>query len=118
MKTTPGFDEQSVLALVNELHDANPGKRTFTLMEIVDALGGPGTGSSSFAGAIVMDEEGEIIKPRRLMTAWMETLNEILKKLGQEDKLAVTTVAVVVFSPGRVVGHGQPKPGLPGAGGD
>ena len=84
-----------MLALVNELREANPRKRTFTLLEIADALGGPGAGSASFAAATLTDE-GKIIKPDRLMTTWMEVLNEILKKLGREDKLAVTTVAVVV----------------------
>ncbi len=95
MESISGFNEESVLALVNELCEANPGKRTFTLLEIADALGGPGTGSASFAAETLTDE-GKIIKPHRLMTTWMEVLNEILKKLGQEDKLAVTSVAVVV----------------------
>ena len=74
MDTRPGFDQESVLGLVNELHEANPAKRSFTLMEIADALWGPG--SASFAGATVVDSEGRIIKPRRLMPAWMETLNK------------------------------------------
>ena len=39
---------------------------------------------------------------RQLMPAWMETLNNILTKLGEEDTLAVTTVAVVVFPGGRL----------------
>jgi len=95
MEDIPGIDEESVLALVNELREANPEKRTFTLLEIADALGGPGTGSASFAAA-TLTNEGKIVKPRRLMTTWMEVLNEILKKLGQEDKLAVMSVAVVV----------------------
>ena len=100
-----------MLALVNELHEANPAKRSFTLMEIADALWGPG--SASFAGATLLDPEGKIVKPRRLMPAWMETLNSILTKLGDEDRLAVTTVAVVVF-PGRhavVEGAGQSASG-------
>lgn len=109
MEDIPAIDEQSVLALVNELRDANPGKRTFTLLEIADALGGPGTGSASFAATTSMDDEGKIVKPRRLMSHWMEVLNEILKKLGQEDKLVVTTVAVVVSSTGRAVVQGPPK---------
>jgi hypothetical protein len=100
MDNTPGFNEESVLALVRELREANPKKRTFTLLEIADALGGPGTGSASFAAATLTDE-GKIIKPHRIMTTWMEVLNEILKKLGQEDKLAVTTVAVVVSAYGQ-----------------
>lgn len=101
MDTRPGFDQESVLALVNELHEASPAKRSFTLMEIADALWGPG--SASFAGATVVDSEGRIIKPRRLMPAWMETLNNILTRLGEEDTLAVTTVAVVVFPGGQAV---------------
>ena len=43
MRTGPGFDEQSVLALVNQLHDANPAKRTFTLADVAEALYGPGS---------------------------------------------------------------------------
>jgi hypothetical protein len=38
METHPGFDQEYVLTLVNELHEANPAKRSFTLMEIADAL--------------------------------------------------------------------------------
>jgi hypothetical protein len=48
MRTLRGFDEESVLALVRELHESNPEKRAFTLMEIADALHGPG--SAAFAG--------------------------------------------------------------------
>jgi hypothetical protein len=118
MEDIPAIDEQSVLALVNELREANPEKRMFTLLEIADALGGPDTGSASFAVTTVMDDEGEIIKPRRFMTRWMEVLNEILKKLGQENKLAVTTVAVVVSPTARAVVHERPEPGHAGAGGD
>jgi hypothetical protein len=106
VETRSGFDVESVLALVSELHDSNPEKRAFTLMEIADAL--YGSGSASFAGATAVDERGEIIKPRVLMPGWMKVLNSILENLGQEDKLAVTTVAVVVFPSGRAVVHGGP----------
>jgi hypothetical protein len=113
METLPGFDQESARAFVNELHEANPAKRSFTLMEIADAMWGPG--SASFAGATVMDSEGGIIKPRRLMPAWMEVLNNILTKLGEEDTLAVTTVAVVVFPRGQAVEEsaGGSGPGRP-----
>jgi hypothetical protein len=93
METRPGFDQESVLALVNELHEANPAKRSFTLMEIADAMWGPG--SATLADATATQPDSRIT--RRLMPAWMETLNNILTKLGEEDTLAVTTVAVVVF---------------------
>jgi hypothetical protein len=108
METRPGFDQESVRALVNELHEANPAKRSFTLMEIADAMWGPG--SASFGDATVRYPDGRIT--RRLMPAWMETLNNILTKLGEEDTLAVTTVAVVVFAGGRAVveGAGQSGP--------
>jgi hypothetical protein len=113
METRPGFDQESVLALVNELHAANPAKRSFTLMEIADAMWGPG--SASFAVATLVDPEGRSIKPRRLMPAWMDVLNNILTNLGEEDALAVTTVAVVVFAGGQAVveSAGQSGPGQP-----
>lgn len=95
----PGFDQESVLALVSELHEANPAKRSFTLMEIADALWGPGSASFGYATAPYADGR----TARRLMPAWMETLNNILMKFGEEDTLVVTTVAVVVFPSGQVV---------------
>ena len=98
METMPGFDQESVLALVNELHEANPAKRSFTLMEIADALWGPGSASFGYATAPYADGR----TARRLMPAWMETLNNLMK-LGEEDTLAVTTVAVVVFPSGQAV---------------
>ena len=103
MDTRPGFDQESVLGLVNELHEANPAKRSFTLMEIADALWGPG--SASFGYATTAYPDGRTT--RRLMPAWMETLNNILTNLGEEDTLAVTTVAVVVFPGGQVKGEDQ-----------
>ena len=92
-----------MLTLVNELHEANPAKRSFTLMEIADALWGPGSASFGYATAVYPDGR----TTRRLMPAWMETLNNILTKLGEEDTLAVTTVAVVVFPGGQVSGGDQ-----------
>ena len=99
METMPGFDQESVLTLVNELHEANPAKRSFTLMEIADALWGPGSASFGYATAPYPDGR----TARRLMPAWMQTLNNILMKLEEEDTLAVTTVAVVVFPSGQAV---------------
>jgi hypothetical protein len=108
METRPGFDQESVLALVNQLHEANPAKRSFTLMEIADAMWGPG--SATLADATAIHPDGRIT--RRLMPAWMETLNNILTKLGEDNTLAVTTVAVVVFPRRQAVveGAGQSGP--------
>jgi hypothetical protein len=103
METRPGFDQESVLTLVNELHEASPAKRSFTLMEIADALWGPGSASFGYATNLYPDGR----TARRLMPAWMETLNNILTNLGEEDTLAVTTVAVVVFPAGQVGGEDQ-----------
>ena len=96
MRTGPGFDEQSVLALVNQLHNANPAKKTFTLAEVAEALYGPE--SAAIAQGSVVAPEGQAIN-RPAMPAWMEVLNNILKKLGQEGQLQIMTTAVVVFPP-------------------
>jgi hypothetical protein len=95
MQELPGFDEQAVLALVNELHETNPTKRTFTLAEIAEAMHGPG--SAAIAQGSVVGPDGQTIS-QPAMPAWMEALNNILKKLGQDGQLRVTTTAVVVFS--------------------
>jgi hypothetical protein len=103
VRTGPGFDEQSVLALVNQLHAANPAKMTFTLAEVAEALYGPG--SAAFArGSVVMTSAGQPVE-RHIMPAWMEVLNNILKKLGEEGRLQVMTTAVVVFPPGVAEGR-------------
>jgi hypothetical protein len=57
MSTSSGFDEQSVLALVNQVHAADPAKSTFTLTEIAEALYGPG--SAAIARAV--DSSGQPI---------------------------------------------------------
>ena len=93
MSTSSGFDEQSVLALVNRLHAADSAKSTFTLTEIAEALYGPG--SAAIARAV--DSSGQPIS-RPPMPAWMDVLNNILKKLGQEGQLKIMTTALVVFS--------------------
>ena len=46
-----------------------------------------------------MTSAGQLAK-RHIMPAWMEVLNNILKKLGEEGHLQVMTTAVVVFPPG------------------
>ena len=79
MRTGPGFDEQSVLALVNQLHDANPAKRTFTLADVAEALYGPG--SAAIAQGDLVAPAGQAVS-QPVMPAWMEVLNNILKKLG------------------------------------
>ena len=94
MRTFPEFDERAVLALVSELHENNPAKRTFTLAEIAEAMHGPG--SAAIAHGSVAAPAGQTIS-QPAMPAWMEVLNNILKKLGQEGQLRVTTAAVVVF---------------------
>ena len=81
MRTGPGFDEQSVLALVNQLHDANPAKRTFTLADVAEALYGPG--SAAIAQEALAAPAGQAVS-QPAMPAWMEVLNNILKKLGRE----------------------------------
>jgi hypothetical protein len=99
MRTTSGFDEESVLALVNVLHERNPAQKTFTLTEIAEALQGPGS-TRIAQGSVVTNTPGEIIAPP-IMPAWMEALNNILKKLGQEGRLQIITTAVAVFPPGQ-----------------
>jgi hypothetical protein len=95
MGTSSGFDEQSVLALVNQLHAANPAKSTFTLTEIAEALYGPG--SAAIARGTVVDSSGQPIS-QPPMPAWMDVLNNILKKLGQEGQLKIMATALVVFN--------------------
>jgi hypothetical protein len=102
MRTGPGFDEQSVLALVNQLHDANPAKMTFTLAEVAEALYGPEI--AAIAQGSVMASENQPVR-RHIMPAWMEVLNNVLKKLGEEGHLQVMTTAVVVFPPGVAEGR-------------
>jgi hypothetical protein len=71
---------------------------TFTLADVAEALYGPG--SAAFArGSAVVTSAGQPVK-RHIMPAWMEVLNKILKKLGEEGRLQVMTTAVVVFPPG------------------
>ena len=102
MRTDPGFDEQSLLTLINQLHDANPAKMTFTLAEVAEALYGPG--SAAIAQGGVMASENQPVR-RHIMPAWMEVLNNVLKKLGEEGHLQVMTTAVVVFPPGVAEGR-------------
>jgi hypothetical protein len=56
MRTGPGFDEQSVPALVNQPHAANPARRTFTLADVAEALYRPGTAAIA---------QGVLVAPRR-----------------------------------------------------
>jgi hypothetical protein len=75
MVETPGFTEASVLGLVNGLHAANPEKITFTLAEIAEAMA-PGQ-----VAAVKADNSIALI--------WVESLNNILKKLGRDKRLTV-----------------------------
>jgi hypothetical protein len=88
MRTGPGIDEQSVLALVNRLHGANPAEMTFILTEVAEALYGPG--SIATTQGSVMTTEGQPVR-QHIMPAWMEVLNSLLKKLGEEGQLQVMT---------------------------
>jgi len=95
MRTARGLDEESVLALVNDLHKSDPAKRTFTLAEVAEGLGWPG-GSILAQRAVATNDHGEILEVPA-MPAWAEALNVILKKLGQDGKLTIITTAVAVF---------------------
>jgi hypothetical protein len=72
-----GFTEASVLDVVNKLHADNPGKVTFRLAEIAEAMA-PEQIAAVRAGSDVV-------------LIWMESLNNILKKLGQDGRLTVIT---------------------------
>ena len=102
MRAGPAFDEQSVLALVNELHDADPAKMTFTLAEVAEALYGPG--SAAIPQGSIMASAGLPVR-QHVMPAWMEVLNNILTRRGNEGHLQVVTTAVVVFPPGVAEGR-------------
>jgi hypothetical protein len=70
-----------VLALINQLHDANPAKMTFTLTEVAEALYGP-EGIATTQGS-VMTREGQPVR-QHIMPAWMEVLNNLLKNSGKK----------------------------------
>jgi hypothetical protein len=92
------LNEETVLAAVNDLH-ARTGERVFTLIEIAEAIEGqrvtppPGMRAPT-------DEYGnprpELAPP---VPARVKTLNNILVLLGEEGKLAVEQIAMVVFPP-------------------
>ena len=73
-----------------------PAKRTFTLADVAEALYGPGSAAIA-QGALVAPAGQAVSQPA--MPAWMEVLNNILKKLGHEGQLQIMTTAVVVFPP-------------------
>lgn len=77
VEQAPGFDEASVLDLVNKLHIDNPAKMMFRLGEIAEA----------------MDPEGIAAAKANpnIKVLWIESLNNILKKLGVDRKLTVIT---------------------------
>jgi hypothetical protein len=79
MTQGPGFTEASVLDFVNSLHAKDPTKREFDLSEIAEAMA-PNQVAAFKAGII----DG---------LTWVESLNNVLKKLGVDGKLTVTTVA-------------------------
>jgi len=94
---TMELDEETVLAAVNDLH-ARTGKRVFTLIEIAEELGG-GRVTSPPGMRAPIDAHGnphpELAPP---VPAWVKALNNILLRLGEEGKLAVEQIAMVVFS--------------------
>jgi len=77
MVESPGFTEASVLDVVNKLHADNPGKVTFSLAEIAEA--------------IASDQIAAVRAGSDVVLIWMESLNNILKKLGQDKRLTVIT---------------------------
>jgi len=77
MVEAPGFTEASVLVWVNRLHADNPAKITFTLAEIAEAMA-----PEQIAVAKADSSVGLI---------WIESLNNILKKLGLDGNLTVIT---------------------------
>ena len=95
MRTARGLDEESVLAVVNDLHKSDPTKRTFTLAEVAEALGWPGSHTLA-QRCVAWNDQGEVLDVPA-MPAWVDALNNILKKLGQDGKLTIITTAVAVF---------------------
>ena len=77
MVESQGFTEASVLDVVNKLHADNPGKVTFSLAEIAEAM------APEQIAAVKAGSDVKFI--------WMESLNNILKKLGQDRRLTVIT---------------------------
>jgi hypothetical protein len=94
---TMELNEETVLAAVNDLH-ARTGRRIFTLIEIAEDLGGgriippPGMRAPTDAHG---NPNPELAPP---VPAWVKALNNILLRLGEEGKLAVKQIAMVVFS--------------------
>jgi hypothetical protein len=91
------LNDETVLAGVNDLR-ARTGKRVFTLLEIAEELGGGRVIPPAGLRAPI-DADGnprpELAPP---VPAWVEALNNILLRLGEEGKLAVEQIAMVVFS--------------------
>ena len=91
------LNDETVLAAVNDLH-ARTGKRVLTLIEIAEEIGGgrvtppPGMRAPTDAHGT---PRPELAPP---LPAWVKTLNNILLRLGEEAKLAVEQIAMVVFS--------------------
>ena len=77
MVESPGFTEASVLDVVNKLHAANPEKVTFRLAEIAEEMA---------PEQIAVVKAGSDVK-----LIWIESLNNILKKLGHDGRLTVIT---------------------------
>jgi len=94
---TVELNDEMVLAAVNDLH-ARTDKRVFTLIEIAEEIGGglvtppPGMRAPTDAHG---NPRPELDPP---LPAWVKTLNNILLRLGEEAKLAVEQIAMVVFS--------------------
>lgn len=82
---------------MNDLH-ARTGKRVLTLIEIAEDLGGgriiPPPGMRAPADAHG-NPNLELAPP---VPAWVKSLNNTLLRLGEEGKLAVEQIAMVVFS--------------------
>jgi hypothetical protein len=77
MVEKPGLTEAFVLDVVNKLHADNPEKVTFSLAEIAEA--------------VAPDQIAAVKAGSELVLIWMESLNNILMKLGQDKRLTVIT---------------------------
>jgi hypothetical protein len=75
MVESSGLTEAFVLDVVNKLHADNPGKVTFGLAEIAEA--------------VAPDQIAAVKAGSDVVLIWMESLNNILKKLGQDGRLTV-----------------------------
>ena len=77
MVESTGLTEASVLDVVNKLRATHPGKVSFRLSEIAEEM------APEQIAAVKAGSDVKLI--------WIESLNNILKKLGQDGRLTVIT---------------------------